>query len=190
MILIICVSTRCWKCKNVLSFSRPIVAKFERYTDRETIRKESFELNREDNGYAVREQFPYEIEQRRKQLYPVMKHYKKNKNNKVVLVRDKLYINGKRYIPESWGVTQTPYTSRPTTQEQNVHRPATTNYHVQSHDVNKQASHGHYEDIPTTQRQYENTPTTQGQYGNGPTSHSKKHQIKTIGCKNEKHALR
>ena len=82
------------------TYPRPIVAKFERYTDRETIRKASFELNKHRNGYSVREQFPFEIEQRRKVLYPIMNEYKKNKDNKVVLIRDKLFINDAQYIPE------------------------------------------------------------------------------------------
>ena len=52
--------------------SRPIVAKFERYTDRELIRKAGIYLNKRRNGYSIREQFPPEIEERRKPLYPVM----------------------------------------------------------------------------------------------------------------------
>ena len=81
--------------------SRPIVAKFERYIDRELIRKAGIDLNRRRNGYSIREQFPPEIEERRKPLYPVMRRYLENDQNKVSLVRDKLYINGQLYDPSS-----------------------------------------------------------------------------------------
>ena len=76
---------------------RPVVAKFEKYTDREKIRKLGVELNKKQIGYSVREQFPVEMEEKRKKLYPVMRQYQKTPNNKVVLIRDKLYINDTLY---------------------------------------------------------------------------------------------
>lgn len=52
--------------------------------------------------YRVREQSPKEIEDRRKILYPVMYRFKMaNLNNRVYLVRDKLYLNGHLYNPEA-----------------------------------------------------------------------------------------
>ena len=81
------------------SYPRPIVAKFERYRDRELIRQAARELNDKDNGYNIREQFPPEIEARRKLLYPVMRSYLRDPKNRVALVRDKLYINGALYEP-------------------------------------------------------------------------------------------
>ena len=52
---------------------RPIIAKFERYSDREIVRKAGMDLNSNPyTKYKVREQFPREIEERRKLLYPVM----------------------------------------------------------------------------------------------------------------------
>ena len=81
--------------------SRPIVAKFERYIDRELIRKAGIDLNKRRNGYSIRERFPPEIEERRKPLYPVMRRYLENDQNKVSLVRDKLYINGQLYDPSN-----------------------------------------------------------------------------------------
>ncbi|MEW8542101.1 MAG: hypothetical protein AB2693_01085 [Candidatus Thiodiazotropha sp.] len=81
---------------------RPIVAKFERYSDREVIRQAGMELNSNPSSkYRVREQFPKEIEDRRKLLYPVMYRFKRaNPNNRVNLVRDKLYLNGQLYDPD------------------------------------------------------------------------------------------
>ena len=81
---------------------RPIVVKFERYTEREIVRKAGMELNSSpDTKMKVREQFPREIEERRWLLYPVMYRIKnKNPNARVNLVRDKLYVNGQLYSPE------------------------------------------------------------------------------------------
>ena len=78
---------------------RPIVAKFEKFKDRETIRKAGINLNKSKRGYSVREHFPLEMENKRKELYPVMRRYQQDPQNRVVLVRDKLFINGKQYIP-------------------------------------------------------------------------------------------
>ena len=82
---------------------RPIVAKFERYSDREVIRQAGMELNSNPSSkYRVREQFPKEIEDRRKLLYPFMYRFKRaNPNNRVNLVRDKLYLNGRLYDPDT-----------------------------------------------------------------------------------------
>lgn len=48
----------------------------------------------------VKEQFPPEIEEKRKLLYAEAKQARQNSNNKVRLVRDKLYVNGKQIMPE------------------------------------------------------------------------------------------
>lgn len=81
---------------------RPIIAKFERYSDREKVRKAGIDLNSNPRSkYKVREQFPKEIEDRRKLLYPVMYRLKANSENRVNLVRDKLYVNGQLYLPEN-----------------------------------------------------------------------------------------
>ena len=78
---------------------RPIVARFERYRDREVIRSAAKDLNAKENGYNIREQFPPEMEEKRKKLYPVMRKALQNPKNRVFLVRDKLIINGEQYIP-------------------------------------------------------------------------------------------
>ena len=78
--------------------TRPIIAKFERFRDRERVRLAAPAALR-DKDYGVREQFPIEIENKRRVLYPIMKRYKQNSENKVVMARDKLYINDVQYIP-------------------------------------------------------------------------------------------
>lgn len=79
--------------------ARPIIAKFERFKDRELVRAAA-PRTLKGKPYGVREQFPKIIEDRRKQLYPEMKRAKLNKENKVRLVRDKLYINQREFIPK------------------------------------------------------------------------------------------
>ena len=85
--------------QNVRQHPRPIVTKFEKFTDRERVRKAGIELDKKKCGYSIREQFPIEMENRRKQLCPVMRRFQENPANRVVLVIDKLYVNGKLYEP-------------------------------------------------------------------------------------------
>ena len=73
---------------------RAIVAKFLRYQDKEYIRKSAHLLKGTRIGIA--EQFPKEIADVRKALYPVYKKAKKDRNT-ALLIKDKLFINGQRY---------------------------------------------------------------------------------------------
>ena len=81
-------------------YPRPIIAKFERFRDRERVRLAA-PRTLEGTKYGVREHFPAEIENKRRELYPVMRRYKQDKQNKVVLVRDKLYVNDVQYKLQS-----------------------------------------------------------------------------------------
>ena len=80
-------------------YPRPIVAKFERFKDREHVRTLAPQTLK-GKPYSIREQFPKPIEEQRKLLYPEMKRAKLNKENKVRLVKDKLYINDIQYVPK------------------------------------------------------------------------------------------
>ena len=73
---------------------RPIIARFEKYKDKEFVRLAAQKCLA-GKRYGVQEQFPSDIEEQRKFLYPIAKEYRKNKNNVVRLVRDKLYVNGR-----------------------------------------------------------------------------------------------
>lgn len=73
---------------------RAIVAKFFRYQDKEHIRKSAHLLKGTNIGIA--EQFPKEIADARKVLYPVLKKAKKD-GHRALLIKDKLFINGQRY---------------------------------------------------------------------------------------------
>lgn len=87
---------RLGKYKSDALYPRPIVAKFTYYKQREYVRQQA-PIKLKDTDYYVKEQYPQEMENRRKQLYPVAKEARKNKNNQVRLIRDKLYINNKEY---------------------------------------------------------------------------------------------
>ena len=77
---------------------KPIIAKFERFCDREYVRGQA-PKTLVGKPYGVREQFPKVIEEKRRKLYSIMKQYRENKDDIVRLVRDKLYINGYEYYP-------------------------------------------------------------------------------------------
>ena len=73
-------------------YPRPIIAKFERFKDKEFVRQSAPDVLY-GTKYGVREQYPQEIEEKRKLLYPEAKKARQDKENKVRLVRDRLYVN-------------------------------------------------------------------------------------------------
>ena len=77
---------------------RPIVAKFTFYKDRELVRLTAPQALG-GTRFGVSEQYPTEIEEKRKPLYEVARKAREIESNKVRLVRDKLYINDKLYDP-------------------------------------------------------------------------------------------
>lgn len=70
---------------------RPIVVKFTRFPQRELVRKSAFKLKNTD--LSISEQFPREIQDRRKQLLPVLKQAKAN-NRKTVLLKISFSLMG------------------------------------------------------------------------------------------------
>ena len=53
--------------------------------------------------FGVNEQYSLEVEQKRRRLYPIMKEEKKNRS-KVVLIRDRIYVNDELFNPEYYEV--------------------------------------------------------------------------------------
>ena len=49
-----------------------------------------------DTSYGTHKQFPKVIEYRRRELYPVMRDFKRQEKT-TKLIRDKLYVNGQLY---------------------------------------------------------------------------------------------
>lgn len=60
------------------------------------MRKAGISLNVLKQGVKIYEHFPREVEERRKQLYPIVRRLS-DQGEKVSLVRDRLYINNKQY---------------------------------------------------------------------------------------------
>lgn len=69
---------------------RPIVVHFIYRKDLDLVLKHGYRLK--GKFYSINEQFPLEIEKRRKALYPIYKRAKKE-GKKAKLVRDQLYVN-------------------------------------------------------------------------------------------------
>ncbi|VDI59818.1 Hypothetical predicted protein [Mytilus galloprovincialis] len=80
--------------KPGLNGVRPIVTRFIYRREMEHVLSRTYKLK--GKKFGISEQFPPEIENKRKDLYPIMKKAK-SEGKKVKLVRDKLYINGKLY---------------------------------------------------------------------------------------------
>lgn len=76
--------------------ARPIVARFIFYKELDHVLKLSWKLK--NKPYSITEQFPREVEDRRRQLYPIRKKARAD-NLRTKMVRDKLFIEGKLYVP-------------------------------------------------------------------------------------------
>lgn len=97
-----------------------IVAKFSYFKDREYIRINAAKRLKGSKVYA-NEQFPPEIEEKRRKLYPGQRQAKKD-NKRVQLVRDVLYIDGKEYTPPESAPSPTPAWNNRTPSERNPKR--------------------------------------------------------------------
>ena len=77
---------------------RPIVVKFQDTKSRQTVKNASKSVDLKSLSYGVSDQYPQEVQDRRKILIPIMIKAREEQK-KAVLVRDKLYINNNLYIP-------------------------------------------------------------------------------------------
>ena len=73
---------------------RPIIAKFEHFKQKEMVKQQGRELKGTDFG--MNDQFPREIMERRKILFPIRKKYMEE-NKKAVISVDRLYVDGQLY---------------------------------------------------------------------------------------------
>ena len=74
---------------------RPIVARFLYFVDLQHVLNNTYKLR--NRPFCIKQQFPREIENRRKQLYSIQRNAKRE-GKRVTLVRDRLYINNELYI--------------------------------------------------------------------------------------------
>ncbi|CAG2235575.1 unnamed protein product [Mytilus edulis] len=72
--------------KSYRNKPRPIIARFLYFSDLDMVKRAGKTLK--GTHYGVNQQFPAEIEGKKRKLYPIMKAERKN-NSKVVLIRDK-----------------------------------------------------------------------------------------------------
>ena len=77
--------------------TRPIVAKFAYDVDKERVRRAA--RNLKGTPYGISEQFPREVNEKRKRLIPIMKQAKHDGKEAVLRV-DKLFINNVLYKEE------------------------------------------------------------------------------------------
>ncbi|KAK3094029.1 hypothetical protein FSP39_023172 [Pinctada imbricata] len=84
--------------KFVRGRSRPIVARFMYSRDRAMVKELSYKLR--GTQFAIHEQLPRDMEDRRRQLLPVM-HRFRDSGAHARMVRDKLFVNGRLYREES-----------------------------------------------------------------------------------------
>ena len=80
---------------------RPIVAKFSSHRQKENVKGEGAKLKGTNIGMS--EQFPKEIQERRKELWAVFKEAK-HQGHRVKIVVDRLFIDGVEY--KQWGVVE------------------------------------------------------------------------------------
>lgn len=72
----------------------PIIAKFEHYKHKELTKSKGKELK--GTSFGLNDQFPQEIQERRRALLPIMKQLRQE-GNRATLSVDKLYVNGTLY---------------------------------------------------------------------------------------------
>lgn len=72
----------------------PIIAKFEHYKHKELTKSKGKELK--GTSFGLNDQFPQEIQERRRALLPIMKQLRQE-GNRAILSVDKLYVNGTLY---------------------------------------------------------------------------------------------
>lgn len=80
---------------------RPVVARFLYHGDRLLVLKSAYKL--QGKPFGIHEQFPKEVEDKRRQLYPIQRRCRQA-GQRTKLVRDKLYVDGKLYEFEEGSV--------------------------------------------------------------------------------------
>ena len=73
---------------------RPIIVKFEHYKHKELVQRQGRQLK--GTNYGLNDQYPPEINNRRKQLFPIRK-LKIQEGKRAVISVDKLYIDGQLF---------------------------------------------------------------------------------------------
>ena len=75
--------------------TRPIVVKFNFYQDKLRVKQGAYS-KLQNTSYRISDQYPREIQERRKQLYPIL-NQAKAAGKRAILRNDKLFIDGRLY---------------------------------------------------------------------------------------------
>ena len=90
-------------------YSRPIIARMGHYKDKMMLFARR-KILKEKTGISISDDFPKEIEEKRKEMYPIYRHAQETGYN-TQLKGDKLFVNGRVYTPET--LQQLPPVLRP-----------------------------------------------------------------------------
>lgn len=123
---------------------RPIVAKFLHSKQREVIKTAGIKLNKQKKDVYINEQFPPLMEERRRQLFPIMRRMKSNPQNTVSLSRDRLFVNGLLYDIDS-GLFLEPRTKKVAQRQPRAQS--------NEHEINQNPVRRHAEAFSDSQRQ-------------------------------------
>lgn len=82
--------------KHVPGKTRPIVARFLYNRDRQAVKDRAYYLR--NTRFGISDQLPASMDARRKELLPVLRE-QRALGNRAKLVRDKLIVNGRLYVP-------------------------------------------------------------------------------------------
>lgn len=89
--------------------TKPIVCRFRNFKERETVRKAARELR--DTGFGISEQFPKEINDRRKTLWPFFQEARRQ-GKKAFFRRDRLFVDRVEFFPPEKTDHQNPGATR------------------------------------------------------------------------------
>jgi hypothetical protein len=133
--------------------TRPIVAKFVYYKDRERIRRAA-PTQLQGKRFGINEQFPKEINDRRKKLYPFYKEAKRQRKSAYFKI-DKLFVEGKEIDPQRAAVTSPMFTNNhngPRRHTSRVHNDTKQQHNPESTGSGRHNVHTMNNDIPTFSR--------------------------------------
>jgi hypothetical protein len=158
---------------------RPIVVKFNLFKQKEKIKQIARE-KLTDSEYWVKDQYPREMEEKRKGLYSIADESRKNPENRVNFVRDRLYVNGIQQFPNERQNNQrnhdgyNPHYNRPSENNNRNYQRTTLsrNERQQSRTFyRKSSSHGTNNQWPNQIKMNNQTPITNNK---GPSLAGKK----------------
>lgn len=91
---------------------RSIIAKFVKYSDHEAVRSKAIEKLKDRKDIAIYQQFPAEVNTRRKELVPKLIELRKQGYKNARLATDKLYIGSELVDPSKVVISDNNYSSK------------------------------------------------------------------------------